>query len=122
MMKSFSPGPDEADLAAGQVLDRAWVFSKLPRLLSQRGVLALQLGNRRGQVARLLIGPQDRREAPLTDQGVRDEHRGHEHQEIPRRTGLCAGATRNRGLLFQGISFTSWHAPTEYQTFLKSTS
>ena len=100
MMKSFSPGLMRPISRRARCSIARGSSRSCRALLSQRGVLALQLGNRRGQVARLPIDPQGRHEAPLADQGVRDEHRGHEHQEIPRRTGLGAGATRNRGLLF----------------------
>ena len=68
--EEFFSGLDEAELAAGQVLDRLGVLPKLAGVLPQTEVLALQLGDRRGQLALLPIGTQNRRQALLADQRV----------------------------------------------------
>jgi hypothetical protein len=75
-------GPDQAQFAAGNVLDGLWIFAKLTGLLAKLRVV-LARANKRGFKRPVLLPRLDHGEQPaVADQRVDDEDAADRHDQI----------------------------------------
>ena len=81
MMKTFSPRPDEAQLAPGDLFDRIRILTQAPRFFAQTRVFrALTRHRRRGGII-FAPRPHHGQQPAVAHQAVDDKYRCHEEDE-----------------------------------------